>query len=95
MASASYIRKRREIQRQRSALGVAARQRKRLELAEPMRVVAEVRTSGSLGDHHIELLSGEGTGPTVWVRFDGEIRRPRTARGFVSLLGRWVWKSAG
>jgi hypothetical protein len=82
MASASYIRKRREIQqRQRSALGVAARERKRLELAEPMRVVAEVRTSGSLGEHVIELLAGESTGPTVYVRFDGLLRAPRTARG--------------
>ena len=56
MPSASYIRKRKELAQRKSALGVAARERKRVERAEEMRVVAEVRTSGSLGKHHIELL---------------------------------------
>ena len=86
--------KRREIARKKSALGVEARRRIREEQAEEMQVVATVRTSGSLGEHCIELLSC-GDPLRVVVRFDGELRRPRTARGFVSLLGRWFWNSPG
>jgi hypothetical protein len=90
MASASYIRKRREIARKRSLKGVEARRRKMMELAEEYRVVAEVRTSGSLGEHHIELLSC-GDPLRVAVRFDGQLRKPRTAKGFVRMLGDWLW----
>jgi hypothetical protein len=92
MASASYIRKRREIQRQRSALGVAARRRQREAEASEAVVVARVFTQGSLGEHEIELLAC-GDPQRVYVRFDGELRAPRTARGFVSLPGRWLWRS--
>ena len=92
MASARYIEKRREIARKKSALGVAARRRKRIEQASEMHVVATVRTSGSLGEHCIELLSC-GDPLKVYVRFDGELRQPRTASGFVQVLGQWIWRS--
>lgn len=91
MASLNYIKKRREIARKKSALGVAARRQKMPAQAEDMLVVATVRTSGSLGEHCVELLSC-GDPLRVYVRFDGDLRRPRTARGFVSLLGKWMWR---
>ena len=74
----------------RGKYGNAVKAKKRMAEAEPMRVVAEVRTSGSLGEHHIQLLDC-GEPLMVWIRMDGTIYRPRTARGFVSLLGRWLW----
>jgi len=73
---------------------MAARRRKMMERAIESCVVAEVRTSGSLGNHHIELLSC-GDPLHVYVRFDGELRQPRTAQGFVRLLGEWIWKKKG
>jgi len=76
----------------RGKYGNEVKARLRLEQSEEMRVVAEVRTSGSLGNHHIELLDF-GEPMMVWIRFDGEIYRPRTARGFISLLGRWMWRN--
>ena len=93
MPSASYIRKRREIQRKRAALGVAARRRIRDENASEMRIVGGMRTYGIFGDHHIEWLSIDSE-THGYVRFDGILRRPLTPRGFVSMLGRWLWKQA-
>lgn len=92
MASQNYIKKRREIARRKSALGVAARRRIREEQAEESVVVAAVQTSGSLGEHCIELLSFADP-LRVYVRFDGVLRQPRTAKGFVSILGKWIWRS--
>jgi len=77
---------------QQGKLGNNVKAQKRLAEAEQMRVVAEVHTSGSLGAHHIELLDC-GEPVVVWVRMNGKIYRPRTARGFVSLLRRWLWKN--
>lgn len=91
MASLNYIKKRREIARKRAALGVAARRKIREAQAEKCQIVATVQTSGSLGEHCIELLSC-GDPLKVYVRFDGVLRQPRSARGFVRLLGKWVWK---
>jgi len=86
MASARYIQAKRKRNSERGKYGNEVKVRLRMERADEMRVVAEVRTSGSLGDHCIELLDC-GEPLRVWVRVDGEIRRPRTARGFVSVLG--------
>lgn len=71
--------------------GNEVKRRLMLDRASEMRVVATVITSGSLGIHLIELLDC-GEPMLVWIRFDEKIYRPRTARGFVSLLGRWIWK---
>lgn len=76
--------------RKRSALGVEARRRKREAKASEMPVVARVFTQGSLGEHEIELLSC-GDPLRVYVRCDGELRSPRTANGFVRILGEWLW----
>jgi hypothetical protein len=76
----------------RGKYGNAVKAAKRMAQAEEMQVVARIFTQGSLGEHEIELLSC-GDPRRVYVRFDGELRRPRTARGFVSLLGRWMWRS--
>lgn len=76
----------------RGKYGNQIKAQKRIAEAEAMRVVATVRTSGSLGEHLIELLApGEVTRPTVYVRFDGVLRQPRTANGFARLLGKWMW----
>jgi len=50
---------------------VAARRKKMTQQADELEVVAAVRTSGSLGEHCIELLSC-GDPQRVYVRFDGE-----------------------
>jgi hypothetical protein len=74
----------------RGKYGNEVKAEKRMAEAEESVVVATVRTSGSLGEHCIELLSC-GDPLRVYVRLDGELRRPRTAQGFVRLLGQWLW----
>lgn len=92
MASIRYIEQKRKRNSERGRYGNAVKAQRRIAKAEKMRVVGKVVTSGSLGDHTIELLDC-GESMVVWVRVDGKIKRPRTARGFVSLLGRWIWKA--
>lgn len=78
----------------RGKYGNQVKAQKRIAEAESMRVVATVQTSGSLGEHCIELLSYVDP-MRVLVRFDGVLRQPRTAQGFVRLLGKWLWKNKG
>jgi hypothetical protein len=61
------------------------------ERSGDLEVVGGCHTYGNLGTHHIEVLTGED--PThVWLRIDGELRTPRTMRGFVSVLSRWFYE---
>jgi len=63
----------------------------RLERGRDLQVVGGCRTYGSLGDHHIELLACDD--PThVWLRIDGELRTPRTMRGFKAVLADWFYQ---
>lgn len=94
MPSASYIRKRKEIQKKRSKLGVEARRRKMRENAAERTVTSTLHTEGVIGDHVIELLTSPDDPLQMLVRFDGEIRRPRTVAGFNKLLGEYLWKEA-
>ena len=92
MAGARYLQQKRKRNSERGKYGNKVKRQKRIALGSEMRVVAEVRTSGTLGEHHIELLDC-GEPMMVWVRMNGKIYQPRTARGFVSLLGRWLWRN--
>lgn len=63
----------------------------RIERASEMRVVGGCRTYGIFGEHHIEFLNN-GHEELGVIRFDGRLRNPHTVRGFVAMLGRWLWK---
>ena len=76
--------------------GVEARRNKRIEKASELEVVGKMVTSGTFGDHVIELMVDNGLDdPVVWMRVDGELRRPRTARGIHKVVSEWIFhKSA-
>ena len=96
MSSTTYLRKEAEATRNRNSergkRGNEVKRQRMREQASKMTVVATVKTDGSLGEHLIELIDG-GAPMVVWIRFDGKTYRPRTARGFVSLLGRRIWRT--
>jgi len=94
MHSRKYIENKRKRNSDRGKYGNEVKRQMMIDRGSEMRVVATVRTSGSLGDHLIELLDC-GEPMLVWVRMDDRIYRSRTARGFVSLLGRRMWKTKG
>ena len=91
MPSDSYIRKRRKIAKEKSKLGVEARRRKREAEASEMRVTGVVKTSGIFGEHEVQFLDF-GDERLGYVRVDGELRRPRTVRGFEKTMDKWLWK---
>ena len=91
MASASYIRKKRERAKERSKLGVAARRAKMQERGSDLEVAGTITTTGNLGNHFIEILACDDP-VHVWLRVDGELRRPRTLRGVVRVLAGWIWR---
>ena len=80
MASTSYMRRKQKIRNEHYARMRAAKERKRLEQAEPMMVVGTMTTTGIFGDHYIELLSNDDP-LHVWLRVDGVIKKPRTLIG--------------
>lgn len=81
--------------RKRAMIGVEASRRIHEERAAPMRVVAEVRTSGSLAEHRVTLLDCRGEPLMVWMRADGQVQKPRKVRGFVRLLEKWLGTKRG
>lgn len=91
MASASYIRKRREIASKRGKYGNEVKRQKMIARAVPLEVVGGFTTWGSMGEHEIEILACDD--PThVWIRVDGELRRPRTMDGVHRVLSKWVYR---
>jgi len=95
MHSRRYITKKKKRNSERGKYGNEVKRQKLKERADTMRVTSTVKLSGAIGEHAIELLSCDEVPMVCWVRINGEIFRPRTARGFVSLLGRWLWKTKG
>ena len=95
MASTSYLNKKRKEasarNSQRGILGNKVKARLRMERGSDLVVVGGMTTWGSMGEHTIELLACDD--PThVWIRVDGELRQPRTMRGFFSVLNKWAWQ---
>ena len=93
MASASYIRKKRARASARGKYGNEVKRQFMTERAEEMRVVGTMTTTGSFGNHLIELLSCDEPG-VVWLRVDGDIRSPRSANGIRRVLADWIWRKA-
>jgi len=77
--------KRLEAKRKRAVLMCAAKARKRHEQAAALVCVGTIITAGILGNHIIRLMdSDEGI---LWPEVDGQLRRPRTAKGVLRVLG--------
>ena len=91
MASASYIRAKNKKAKERSLKAVEARRNKRLSEASDLKVVGTIKTTGTLGNHFIELIDG-GEPNVVWMRINGEIRKPRSANGIKRVLSHWIWR---
>ena len=83
-----------EMRSKSGKLGNEVRARLRMERGKDLEVVGGCHTYGSLGEHHIELLACDDP-EHVWIRVDGEMRCPRTMRGFMAVLSDWFyWKGA-
>ena len=92
MASASYIRKRKEMAKRKSLKGVEARRRNRLANAAEWTVTSTIRTGGVIGEHVIEMLTSPDDPKQMLVRVNGEIRNPYTVNGFGKVLAEYLWK---
>lgn len=86
--------KRYAISKKRSEQGKYGNEVKRKRMREraiPLEVVGTIRTTGNMGDHFIEILDG-GDESHVWLRVDGELRKPRTMNGVHRILSKWIWR---
>ena len=95
MAGKSYnARKARAVSERNSKRGKYGNEVKaklRMEHGQDLEVVGGFKTWGSMGDHVVELLVCAD--PThIWIRVDGEFRKPRTMRGFYAALNRWAYR---
>ena len=79
-----------ELRSKQGTYGNEVKARKRMAEATEMHVVGEIKTFGIFGEHHIEWLAGDSE-THGYVKCDDKLSRPLTPRGFVSLLGRWLW----
>ena len=64
------------------------------ERAAEWTVTSTLRTEGVIGEHVIELITSPDDPLQMLVRFDGEVRAPRSVAGFNKLLGEYLWKEA-
>jgi len=91
MAGARYLQQKRKRNSERGKYGNEVKRQLMVESAEECVVVATIRTTGTLGDHLIELLSCPEP-LQVYIRIDGELRKQRTARGLTRILSATLWK---
>lgn len=90
MASATYIKKKRERASKRGKYGNEVKRRMMIERCSGLDVVGGFKTWGSMGEHEVELLACDD--PThVWILVDGLLRTPRTMNGVHRVLSRWVY----
>jgi hypothetical protein len=95
MASTAYLRRKRaEVSSRNSERGKASARKRRERMEEAgsgLSVTGRMETSGSFGNHVIELLACDD--PThVWLRVDGKLRCPRTCDGVKRVVGEWIWE---
>lgn len=89
------MRRRSEIQRSKSLLGVAAKNLKRVERVAALRDVGGLTTDGCLGVHSIRLLAyPDESEVRLAVVVDGQHRQARTLRGVVRCVARMVLNRA-
>ena len=82
---------RNDLQKAKSAAGVAARARLRIERASAWTDVGGFVTDGVLGKHAVRLLASESYGPRLAVAVDGRHRAARTLRGVVRCMANMVF----
>jgi hypothetical protein len=76
----------------------AAKARKRLAAAAAVEVqeVGRVSFEGPMfGGRHVLVLRARAGARELLVEFEGRELRPRTARGFVAMVGRELWRRHG
>lgn len=74
----------------RGKLGVAMRNRKRIEALGPMRPCGGFVTFGCLGHHRVQLLAWPEDVRAVAVVVDGNHRQPRTFGGLVRCMAEMI-----
>ena len=84
-------RRRNDYQKAKSAAGVAARARLRMERASAWTDVGGLVTDGVLGKHTVRLLAAESYGPRLAVTVDGRHRDARTLRGVIRCISKMVF----
>ena len=84
-------RRRNDYQKAKSAAGVAARERIRMERAGTWTDVGGLSTDGVLGKHSVRLLASEHYGPRLAVTVDGRHRDARTLRGVIRCIALMVF----
>lgn len=96
MTTRSFFDRRKALARRRCAAMRAAKARRRVAEAVVVAEVGRVSFEGPLfgGRHEIVLRTRTGA-DAMLVCCDGKELRPRTARGFVAMLGRCVWGRNG
>ena len=80
-----------DYQKVKSAAGVAARERLRIERASAWKDVGGFVTDGALGKHAVRLLASESYGPRLAVTVDGRHREARTLRGVLRCMSNMVF----
>lgn len=80
-----------DLQRAKSAKGVAARERLLIEQPATWQDVGGFVTDGVLGAHAVRLLRRDGYGPRLAVTVDGRHRAARTLRGFSRLVAKMLF----
>lgn len=95
--SQTYRQRRKLRLRERAMAGVAARERKRMDLVDAADIVevGSVRFSGNVfgGDHCIRILHREDEPMRVWLDIDGQLVMPRTVRGLRAVVARRIAKA--
>lgn len=89
-----YTVKRKTNLRARAMLGVAGRERKRMERAADMVDVGGLTTDGCLGAHSIRLLAGPDGGNHLAIVADGRHRQARTLRGIIRCIAIMIYKAS-
>lgn len=84
-------RRRNELQKQKSVLGVAAKKMLMAERAEAWRDVGGFVTDGVLGAHRVRLLESDTYGRSLAVEVDGVPRQARTLRGVARCIAKMVF----
>lgn len=81
-----------KLQREKSALGVEAKKRLRVERFEAWWDVGGFVTDGVLGVHRVRLMESDSFGRRLAVCVDGVQRDARTLRGVARCMGEMVFK---